>query len=179
MKSTLTIQSFKNGRSKIGIEIELDEAENALLNSKPVPKHVDSPKSVPCQFHENPDPKVRTVRGLPIYNGSPIKAYVLPNARKIPLNRPLVGKSLLRLFLPGTMDLGFVNEHELPKLEKWWGETRTHIADQLKERLFGIANHVDPEFVADVKVDLEQEHKLNPFDEREQSGIRKRSFDDF
>lgn len=178
MVSSITLHPT-SGRTKILLTLTLSADEIQAIEERALARHVDSTLPVPCQFYQDPNPAVRTIKGIPEFEGTQHKAFFLPKARTVMLNRPIPGKSHLRLTLPGTTDLGYINASDVERFRKWWDSTKEQIKDSLKERLFGVkAQKEETPIEVFNPVKLEETHQLNPIDPDEVAGIRKRGFDD-
>lgn len=177
MRTKLTTTKHTNGRTEASLEVELNPAEMAELEKRQCSRSVDSPIPIPCTFYQTPNPEIRVVRGIPIHNGTPIKSYILEKARKVALNRALPNKCLLRIYIPGVTDLGYANERDIPALEAWWEKTHPHIVEQMKERLFGVIER--PDIVPEEPKEQERIEEIDPWNENEKRGVRRRSLDDY
>lgn len=161
----------------MAFEVKLSEDESAALETKRCARHVDSAKPIPCQIYQNADPGVRVVKGMPDVNGTPMKCYVLAGARSVALNRPMPGRTLVRISFPGKTELGFINTADEPAVKRWWDATEPHLKAELTEMLFATVTRADaPRPMAEVET--KSEAKLNPMDPSE-AGVRRRSLEDF
>jgi len=177
MEAKLTIQDYGPGRKKTTISIQLSPDEGKEADQKGKSYHVDSPLPIPCTMFANEDPAVKLVAGIPRWNGTAYKAYFLQSARRVLLNRPMPGKTYLRIPLPGTLELGFINAQDENRLLKWWEKTKTTITESLRAQLFNI----DPQTAykpTEVR-SVGTETQLNPLNPSETKGVRKRCIDEF
>lgn len=177
METKTLIQPYENGRTKVEIAIQLGEDEMKELDRKQCSRHLDVTKPIPCQFYQTANPAVRTIKGQPELNGQAIKAYVLPGARTVCLNRAIPGKTLLRITFPGRIMLGFANPQDIPRFKTWWKATEEQIKTDLKSRIFEVQTTVDIKPLA--TEEKKSEVQLNPIDPAEQFGVRRRSLEEF
>lgn len=179
METKLEIQDYGEGRKKVTICIELSKEENHELDRKNLAKHADSETPIPCQFFQNENPEIKIAQGTPNWNSNPYKAYFLKTARRVLMNRAVPGKTLMRIPVPGTLELGYINKSEEEKLIKWWKETKKSITNQLQEKIYSVCAE-NKEFKAQTpRVVDESKVNLNPLNPNEKGGIRKRCLDIF
>jgi hypothetical protein len=177
MDTQLSIQDFSEGRKKISISISLSEDETKEMERKNCQRHIDSPCAFPTQTYQSPDPKIKTVVGIPKWNGTPYKTYFLQNARRVLLNRPIAGKTHTRIPFPGEFDLGFINPIDEDKIIKWWLQTKPHVINELKRLIFAV-NAESSEFKPSASKTIGAESvNLNPLNPAETGGVRKRCLD--
>jgi hypothetical protein len=177
METQFTLQPHENGRTRVVFEVTLSADEMSELERKKCARHVDSAKPVPCQFYQEADPMVRVVMGQPKVNSTPTKSYVLSGARSVTLNRPMPGKTLLRIMVPSQTDLGYINKVDEPALNRWWESTQAQLKQELGARLFATVIPTNaPKPMA--SVEIKTETKLNPLEPSE-AGVRRRSLEDY
>lgn len=176
MKTKLTTVPHINGRTRIALEVELSEDEIEAAERRKCAMHFDSTDPVPCQFYQMPDPAINVVKGIPEYNGVPHKAYILGSARRVPLNRAIPRKTLLRIFVPGKLDLGYIQKNEVTLFENWWEKTAQALTTGLKSKFFEV-NPEKAEIKEQTPKEKIQEAKLNPMDPTEKNGVRKRGME--
>jgi hypothetical protein len=179
MDTRLEIQNFGEGRKKVTICIELSEEENRELDRKTQTKHADSELPIPCQFFQNENPEIKIAQGTPNWNSKPYKAYFLKTARRVLMNRGVPGKTLIRIPIPGILELGYINKSEEEKLIKWWKETKKSITNQMQEKIYAVSSQ-QKEFKPETpRVVDESKVNLNPLNPNEKGGVRKRCLDIF
>lgn len=179
METKLEIQNFGEGRKKVTICIDLSEEETKELERKNQARHADSELPIPCQFFQNENPEIKIAQGTPNWNSNPYKAYFLKTARRVLMNRGVPGKTLIRIPVPGVLELGYINSLEEEKLIKWWKETKKTITAQMKEKIYSVSEQ-NSEFKAQTpRVVDESKVNLNPLNPNEKCGIRKRCLDVF
>lgn len=179
MDTKLEIQDFSEGRKKVTICIELSEEETKELERKNHPRHADSELPIPCQFFQNENPEIKIAQGTPDWNSKPYKAYFLQTSRRVLMNRGVPGKTLIRIPVPGILELGYINTSEEEKLIKWWMETKKSITTQMKEKIYSLSPE-NKEFKPQTpRVVDESKINLNPLNPNEKGGLRKRCLDIF
>lgn len=179
METKLEIQNFGEGRKKVTISIVLSQEELGELERKNHARHADGDLPIPCQFFQNENPEIKIAQGTPNWNGTPYKAYFLKTARRVLMNRGVPGKTLIRIPVPGILELGYINNSEEEKLIKWWKETKKSITSQMKEKIYSVAT-ANNEFKPQASRIVDESNvNLNPLNPNEKSGIRKRCLDIF
>lgn len=174
METQLEIHPHSGGRSRIHIKLQLSPQELEDLQQSQASRHTDSESPFPIQTFSSPNPQIRSVQGLPIVNGEPQKCFFLTSARRVLLNRPIPGKTHLRMPIPSEIDLGYINPHETERLTNWWKKTRGEIAQQLQKSLY----HTNtPTFTSETPQTILEQNNLNPIDPQENKGTRKRGLD--
>lgn len=179
METKLEIQDFSEGRQKVTISIELSKEEIKELDRKKHTRHADSELPIPCQFFQNENPEIKIAQGTPNWNSKPYKAYFLKIARRVLMNRAVPGKTLIRIPVPGVLELGYINKSEEEKLIRWWKETKKTITNQMQEKIYSISPE-NKEFKPQTpRVVDESKVNLNPLNPNEKGGLRKRCLDIF
>lgn len=177
METTLEILPHTKGRSLITLLINLSPDEMDALKKSGNASYTDSSLPFPCQMYASPDPSIKTIQGLPIVDGSPQRGYLLKNARSVLLNRPIPGRTLLRVLTPSTIELGYVSPMEVQRICTWWKTTSKEIAQSLQRNLY---HHSEiATFAPEEKKDIVHQKTLNPINPLETKGSRKRGLDDF
>jgi hypothetical protein len=179
METKLEIQDFGEGRKKVTIFIDLSKEELDELERKRHPKHADSNLPIPCQFFQNENPEIKIAQGIPTWNSQPYKAYFLQTARRVLMNRGVAGKTLIRIPVPGKLELGYINKSEEEKLISWWKETKKAISTQLKEKIYSVSEEAKAFKPQATRVVDESKINLNPLNPNEKGGVRKRCLDIF
>jgi hypothetical protein len=179
METRLEIQDFGEGRKKVTICIDLSEEELKELERKNHARHADSELAIPCQFFQNENPEIKIAQGTPIWNSNPYKSYFLKTARRVLMNRGVPGKTLIRIPLPGKLELGYINKSEEEKLVKWWKETKKSITTQMQEKIYSISPENKTFAPQTPRIVDESKVNLNPLNPNEKGGIRKRCLDIF
>lgn len=179
METELSIQPHTNGRSKVTLRVELNQEETLQMEKKMSARHADSSSPVPCLFYQETDPSVKTIKGIAEFNKKSYKCYFLISARRVLLNRPILGKTHMRIPLNGTLELGYINPQDEKRLGEWWKKTKEEIKKSLVEALYN-SKSKDSSFAALDPISIAKEATaLNPIDPNEVKGLRKRALEDF
>lgn len=179
MESELLIQPHSTGRSKVCLKILLSDEENSQLERKLAPRHVDSQSPIPCQFYQNVDPAIKTIQGVAEFEGKIYKCYFLSSARRVLLNRPIVGRTHIRLPLNGILNLGYINKTDAEKFGKWWEKTQGEIKEFLTQSLYNATNKTQGFEPLAPMVIAKDSSNLNPISPEEAKGLRRRALEDF
>lgn len=162
------------GRTLIGISIYPNEQELERANETNIAS-AESQSPFPCQVFQEANPQVKTIKGLGTKDGEKIKIYYLSKARRVLLNRPLPGKTAVRVPF-GETTLGYINERELPSVATWWEKARKEMTQNLKERLYNISQTTF-ETCPTKREEIVESTGLNPLGQQNKQGVRKRTLD--
>jgi len=179
MEIKLLLETFESARKKASVSIKLNAEETSALEKKICPRHADSILPVPCVFYLSPNPDIKVVNGTPSWEGTAYKAYFLKAARMVPLNRSIPEKTLMRFPFPGTIELGYINPHDEPKLMRWWQPTKKAIIEDLRKKIFSVGPTQKQFTPSGEKTEDTSNVNLNPINTNEKAGMRKRCLEEF